>query len=179
MKGVSVEVIEADLGDREHTSAIVDLIDAYSQDPLADGAPLAADVRDRLASGLRDHPTTLVFLAYDGARPIGVAVCFFGYSTFAAAPLINIHDLYVVPDARGRGVSRALLDAVSDRAITDGCCKLTLEVLESNVRARFVYEAAGFAQATYLPEAGGALFMAKPLAPPDKRFDRTMQGTLT
>lgn len=163
MKHVPVHVIEADLGDAGHRSAIVDLVDAYSQDPMADGAPLAADVRNRLASGLRDHPTTLVFLAYDGARPVGVAVCFFGYSTFAAAPLINIHDLFVASDARGRGVSRALLDAVSDRAVSDGCCKVTLEVLENNVRARRVYEAAGFAQATYLPEAGGALFMSKSL----------------
>jgi ribosomal protein S18 acetylase RimI-like enzyme len=160
---VPVTIIEADLADGEHRSAIVDLVDAYSQDPMGDGAPLAADVRERLASGLRDHPTTLVFLAYDGVRPVGVAVCFFGFSTFAAAPLINIHDLYVASDCRGTGVSRALLDAVSDRATSDGCCKVTLEVLENNVRARRVYEAAGFAQATYRPEAGGALFMAKPL----------------
>jgi hypothetical protein len=33
----------------------------------------------------------------------------------------------------------------------------------NNHKARRVYAAAGFGQAVYQPEAGGALFMSKPL----------------
>jgi len=39
-------------------------------------------------------------------------VCFRGFSTFAAAPLINVHDLAVVPGFRGQGIGRRLLEAV-------------------------------------------------------------------
>ena len=157
------DIVEADLDRSEHQQAIIDLLDAYSRDPMGNGAPLPADVKRALVPGLRDHPTTIVFLAYRRGRPVGLAICFRGFSTFAAKPLINIHDLAVLPEHRGLGVGRGLLDAVAAKGRTMGCCKLTLEVLENNHRARVLYEAMGFAQATYQPAAGGALFMCKPL----------------
>lgn len=160
----SVEVIEADLGRIEHQQAVLELLEAYSRDPMGNGTPLPHEVKRNVVRGLREHPTTLVFLAYVDAAPAGVAICFRGFSTFAARPLINIHDLAVVPEQRGRGVGRLLLDAVAEKGRALGCCKLTLEVLEHNERARKVYDAAGFRQAVYRPEAGGALFMTKPLA---------------
>lgn len=162
----AVQVLEADLARRDHQEAIVELLDTYSRDPMGNGSPLPPDVKRELIRGLREHPTTLVLLAYVDAAPAGVAVCFRGFSTFAARPLINIHDLSVLPSQRGHGVGRALLDAVAEKGRALGCCKLTLEVLEHNERARRVYEAAGFRQAVYRPELGGALFMAKPLGAP-------------
>jgi ribosomal protein S18 acetylase RimI-like enzyme len=96
-------------------------------------------------------------------RAIGIAVCFIGFSTFAARPLINVHDLAVLPAYRRCGAGRMLLAAVERKARTLGCCKVTLEVLENNRRAMKVYRAAGYAQATYTQEAGGALFYAKHL----------------
>ncbi|MBL9124433.1 MAG: hypothetical protein JNG90_12430, partial [Planctomycetaceae bacterium] len=42
-----------------------------------------------------------------------------------------------------------------------GCGRITLEVQEKNARARRTYEAAGFAQAVYASETGGALFYTK------------------
>ena len=56
-----------------------------------------------------------------------------------------------------------MLTAVEAKARSLGCCKLTLETQENNRRARQVYAAAGFDQATYTAEAGGALFLAKKL----------------
>jgi ribosomal protein S18 acetylase RimI-like enzyme len=74
-----------------------------------------------------------------------VAVCFLGFSTFAARPLLNVHDLAVLPECRGKGVGRALLEAAEARARAHGCCKLTLEVQDSNQRARGLYASFGFA----------------------------------
>src|SRR6187399_1620498 len=159
----AVEVVDADLARSEHQHAIVELLNAYSRDPMGNGNPLPAEVRRDLIRGLREHPTTLVFLAYVGGVPAGLAICFRGFSTFAARPLINIHDLAVLPEQRGLGIGRLLLDAIADKGRSLGCCKLTLEVLENNQRARNVYAAAGFRQAVYVPEAGGALFMTRPL----------------
>lgn len=159
----SVEIIEADLGRRDHQQAVVDLIDAYAMDPMGNGGPLPGDVKNALIPGLKKQPTTLIFLAYLNDEAVGIAVCFVGFSTFAARPLINIHDLAVLPNHRGRGVGRLLLASVEGRAREMDCSKVTLEVLENNRRAMEVYHAAGFAQATYQDEAGGALFYAKHL----------------
>jgi GNAT superfamily N-acetyltransferase len=159
----AVRVVQADLDRPEHQADVLAMVDAYSSDPMGDGAPLAPEVRDRLIPGLRRHPTTLVFLAYDADAPVGVAVCFLGFSTFAAKPLVNLHDVCVVPSHRGRGVGRRLLEAVEARARELGCCKLTLEVLDQNHRALQAYTAAGFKRYSLQPGAGEAIFLAKPL----------------
>jgi ribosomal protein S18 acetylase RimI-like enzyme len=139
-----VTVIEADLHDAQHQRAILHLVNAYARDPMGDGRDLPAAVRDRLISGLQQHPTSLVFLAFDEATPVGIAVCFVGFSTFAARPLINIHDLAVIPDYRGRGIGRLLLERVEVKGRDLGCCKLTLEVREDNHRAQQLYRNVGF-----------------------------------
>jgi ribosomal protein S18 acetylase RimI-like enzyme len=139
-----VAVIEADLNDSQHQTAIVQLINAYARDPMGDGRDLPAAVRDRLIPGLRQHPTTLVLLAFDDATPVGVAVCFVGFSTFLARPLLNIHDLAVVPEHRGRGIGRLLLERIEAKGRELRCCKLTLEVREDNNRAQRLYQRFGF-----------------------------------
>lgn len=158
-----VHVVLADLDARVHQNDILTMVDTYSRDPMGDGKPLDPEVRARLIAGLRTHPTTLIFLAYAGTQPVGVAVCFKGFSTFAAKPLINVHDLVVAPEARGAGVGRRLLAAVEAKARELGCCKLTLEVLDNNQRALRTYEAAGFKRYTLQPGAGEAIFLTKPL----------------
>ena len=157
----AVEIVEADLNKKDHQTAIIEMLDAYSRDPMGDGKPLDTVVRKTLISGLQQHPTTLIFLAYSDNSPVGIAVCFKGFSTFAAKPLINIHDFAVLPDCRRLGIGRMMLEKVEQKAIELGCCKLTLETQENNTRARQIYEAAGFAQAVYQAEAGGSLFYSK------------------
>jgi GNAT superfamily N-acetyltransferase len=159
----SLEIVEADLDRAEHQHAVVELVDAYATDPMGNGRPLSAAVRRGLIPGLRQHPTTIIFLAHEGGEAIGIAVCFLGFSTFAAQPLINIHDIAVLPAHRGQGTGRRLLEEVERKARHMGCCKLTLEVQENNLRARRVYGAAGFAPAVYQETAGGSLFLSKPI----------------
>lgn len=155
-----VEIVAADLQRPDHQQAVLSLTETYAMDPMAGGEPLPSETRERLIPALRQHPTTLIFLAYLDREPIGMATCFLGFSTFSAQPLINIHDLVVLPEYRGHGVGRRLLNAVEQRARELGCCKLTLEVGEANVRARQVYEREGFAQAKY-GAAGSLIFYAK------------------
>jgi ribosomal protein S18 acetylase RimI-like enzyme len=156
-------IVRADLGRPEHERAIVAMTAAYALDEMGNGAALAADVLERLVPGLRSHPTTLVFLAYVGDVAVGIATCFIGFSTFAARPLINVHDLSVLPGYRGRGIGRALLREVEAAARERGCVKVTLEVQENNHRARRLYQRAGFAQGAYGDTNGGALFYWKVL----------------
>ncbi len=158
-----ITILEADLSRKDHADTVIELLNGYSMDPMGDGAPLSENTRRTLIPALREHPTTMIFLAWRGSEPIGLAICFRGFSTFAARPLLNIHDFYVATAGRGAGIGRQLMATVEKRAREIGCCKLTLEVLENNRRARTVYHAAGFKQAAYQPEAGGSLFYAKPL----------------
>lgn len=139
-----IAIIEADLDEPAHQHAIVTLINAYARDPMGAGQDLPAEVQARLVAGLRQHPTTLVLLAYHGATPVGIAVCFQGFSTFAARPLLNIHDLAVLPEYRRQGVGRQLLQQVEAKGRFLGCCKLTLEVREDNHRAQGLYREVGF-----------------------------------
>jgi GNAT superfamily N-acetyltransferase len=160
----SVDIVQADLDRADHQRAIVELVNAYAMDIMGNGEPLPEQVQREMIPGLRSHPTTITFLAYDGAAAVGVAVCFLGFSTFAAKSVVNIHDLAVVPTHRGCGIGRALLEAVERKARELGCCKITLEVSDLNHRAKRVYKSAGFRHAMYVEgTGGGALFLSKPL----------------
>jgi len=157
----TIEIVEADLTLAEHQRAVVEMEAAYALDEFGNGRPLEDEVRERLVPALREHPTTVILLAYDGSRPVGIATCFRGFSTFTARPLLNLHDLAVIPAYRGRGVGRLLLSAVETKARALGCVKVTLEVLEGNAAARRLYEAMGFASPDYENGAGQSLFLAK------------------
>ncbi len=159
----TITIVEADLQRPDHQEAILRLVNNYARDPMGNGQDLPQDVCTRLIPGLQAHPTTLIFLAYRGDEAVGIAVCFRGFSTFAAKPLINIHDLAVNPDCRGQGIGRLLLQRVEHKARELGCCKLTLEVQLNNTVAQGLYFNVGFIRSTYDPEAGQVLFLQKPL----------------
>jgi ribosomal protein S18 acetylase RimI-like enzyme len=154
-----MSVVLADLADPAHQAAIVDMLDMYCRDPFGDSKPLSAEARERLIPGLVRHDGARVFLAYVDDQPAGVAICFIGFSTFKARPLVNIHDIAVAPQFRGKGIGRELLAAVEAHARDNGCCKVTLEVRSDNAVAMQAYRRAGF-QSTE-PETW---FWARPLA---------------
>ncbi|MGI9428623.1 MAG: GNAT family N-acetyltransferase [Bythopirellula sp.] len=158
-----VEVVEADLENAEHVQAILQLLNTYAQEPLISGKPLAERVRCELIDGLQQHPTTVVLLAYQDQQAVGIAVCFVGFSTFAARPLLNIHDFAVLAEFRGQGIGRELLAATERKALELGCCKLTLEVDGNNFAARRVYESFGFDSTQHVEDNGQALFFKKQL----------------
>lgn len=155
-------VRRADLDHAEDAAAIVRLLDAYSRDPRGGGDPLPDEVRARLVPGLRAHPMARVWLAFDDGRAVGVCVGFIGFSTFRALPLLNLHDVAVLREARGRGAGRALLAAAAAGAAAEGCCKLTLEVQDDNHPAMGLYRSCGFEDVRY-GDSGPTRFLSKAL----------------
>jgi ribosomal protein S18 acetylase RimI-like enzyme len=103
-------------------------------------------------------------IAYVDGAPAGLVNCFEGFSTFQGRPLVNIHDVVVLAEFRGRGIARRMLDRVEEIARARGCCKLTLEVLSNNQAAKSAYRKFGFSDYRLDPEAGTALFWQKKLA---------------
>ena len=155
---MAITVREADLGDPSDGAALVEILDSYAGGPEGQNAPLSAEARAGLVEGLRAHPTALTLLACADEAIVGAAVCVWGYSTFAARPLLNVHDLAVLPAYRGQGVGRSLLAEAERCARARGCCKLTLEVHASNERAQRLYRGVGFG-----PWDEPTLFVSKPL----------------
>jgi ribosomal protein S18 acetylase RimI-like enzyme len=146
-----------DFDNRRDIDHYMALLDAYACDPMGSGHPLSDDVKARLRTELPRHPTIHALLARSADKAVGMATCFLGYSTFRAQPLLNIHDIAVLPEWRGRSVASRLLDEIAVLGRSLDCCRITLEVREDNARARAVYEHAGFN-----PGACN-LFMEKPL----------------
>lgn len=145
---MSFSVRPANLEDTRDAESVVMLLDSYAVEPVGGGQTLTAEVRSRLVPALREIPRALVLFAVADDTAVGIAVCFVGFSTFRARPLLNIHDLAVLPRYRGQGAGRALLEAAEEYAHRQGCCRMTLEVLETNARARALYARFGFDSGT-------------------------------
>ena len=158
-----VNVIQADLDDPRHGEAVVEILDEYARDIMGGGNPLPDEVRENLVDGLRRHPASMVFLAYQDRRPVGIAVCFVGFSTFAAMPLINVHDLAVSRVMRRRGIGRMLLESVQAKALELGCAKVTLEVRDDNSGAERLYRSFGFGDEQLGDSVAAMRFLVKKL----------------
>ena len=139
-----ITILRADLSNDRQASDVLAMLDHYAAHPMGQGRPLDEDVRARLLDGLREHPTTIALLAYRGESPVGIALCFRGYSSFKAKPLINIHDFAIHESARGQGVGRQLMEAVFDLARQLDCCRVTLEVAVANEPAKQLYQKCSF-----------------------------------
>lgn len=79
-----------------------------------------------------DSPAAEVILAYDGETPVGFALFFHNYSTFLAQRGLYLEDLFVVPEARGKGVGFALLSELAAIGVSRDCGRLEWSVLKWN-----------------------------------------------
>lgn len=163
----SVCVCRTDLANSVHAAALVHLLDAYARDPMGGGEPLSEFARANLVSALAARPQFFGVLAFsrdgdDGHEtPVGLVNCMEGFSTFACRPLVNVHDVAVLPGYRGQGVAGKMLALVEEIACERGACKLTLEVLGGNAGAFKLYQRVGFANYQLDPAMGHAQFLQK------------------
>jgi len=72
-------------------------------------------------------------------RLVGIAH-FLTHASTTAADVCYLQDLFTAPEARGRGVARTLIDAVSDAARARGCSRVYWLTHESNATARRLYD---------------------------------------
>jgi GNAT superfamily N-acetyltransferase len=89
----------------------------------------AADLAAAL-SGTRPY-AEVVFACLD-EDPVGFALFFHNFSTFKGKPGIYLEDLFVRPEARGRGLGKRLLAWLARTALERGCARLDWAVLDWN-----------------------------------------------
>jgi len=95
----------------------------------------------RHGSGPRPYFETLICRRQ--GQPVGFALYFFTYSTFLARPTLYLEDLFVLPEARGVGAGKALLEALARIAVRRGCGRMEWAVLDWNLPAIGFYRRLG------------------------------------
>jgi GNAT superfamily N-acetyltransferase len=88
----------------------------------------AAGSRSRAPSHTARETTTVEFLSY---------------STFLARPSLYLEDIFVLPEARGKGAGIALFRAVAHEAVRLSCGRMEWQVLSWNVPSIQFYERLG------------------------------------
>jgi GNAT superfamily N-acetyltransferase len=89
------------------------------------------------------HPCAEVIIAYDQNKPVGFALFFHNTSTFLGRRGVYLEDLYVRPEARGKGIGRALLVSLARLAKERGCGRFEWAVLDWNEPAIKFYKSLG------------------------------------
>jgi GNAT superfamily N-acetyltransferase len=163
---MATEIRVVDYADASEASQLVGLLNHYACDPMGGGQALPQSVQDSLVDELRKRPSFKSAIAWVDEEAAALVNFAEGFSTFAAKPLINVHDLVVHADFRGQGLSHKLLEFVRQEAAKVGCCKLTLEVLSENEIARSSYRKFGFKPYQLSDEGGAAQFWQMKLSVP-------------
>jgi GNAT superfamily N-acetyltransferase len=84
-----------------------------------------------------------VMLACVGSEPMGFALFFHNFSTFKGRPGIYLEDLFVRPEARGRGIGKRLLAYLARTAVERRCARLEWAVLDWNEPSIGFYRSLG------------------------------------
>ena len=140
------EIRLASPGDAEH---VVRLIAAF-RDYYGDSDPPDSSIREVVAELLADRGTEFLLA---GDPPAGIAQMRYRLSVWTGTEDAWLEDVFVLEDARGGGLGRALVRACTERARARGCGRIQLDANEDNPRALALYESLGFRSAKR--EAGG------------------------
>jgi GNAT superfamily N-acetyltransferase len=90
-----------------------------------------------------ERPRAFCDIAEYAGEPAGFALWFYNYSTFRAKHGIYLEDLFVRPQFRGKGIGKALLVHLAQRALLDGCARFEWSVLDWNEPSIAFYKALG------------------------------------
>lgn len=96
-----------------------------------------------LRDGFGPNPYYSCLIAERDGQPAGFALFFYNYSTWMGQPGIYLEDLFVLPEFRGLGIGKVLLQRVAALAVEKECGRLNWAVLDWNTPAIDFYRAMG------------------------------------
>lgn len=126
------------------------ILDLLNQLAAFEGEPggVSLDEATLRRDAFGPHPRIEVLLAEIDGRVRGMTILYQAYSSWRGAPTLMIHDLFIEEAARGSGAGKALVTAAAQLAEERGGCRLDVNVLGWNEKARKFYESLGFAALT-------------------------------
>jgi len=132
-------------GDAEAIGQLLHAFNREFDEPTPGAAQLASRIRQLLAGG-----DTTVLLG--GPGPDGIAVLRFRPAIWTNALECYLAELYVVPERRGRGLGRALMQTAIEVARSQGADHMDLGTSDDDVAARALYESLGFSNREGKPD---------------------------
>jgi GNAT superfamily N-acetyltransferase len=115
-----------------------------------------ADVLEPRVRTFIEHGPKVFLLA--GDCPDGLAQLDWHLSVWADGPICVLEELYVVPDLRGQGIGRALMEATLELARSRSAAGAEVITGENDKAARRLYESFGFSNEIEGPERARSLF---------------------
>ncbi|PPJ24360.1 GNAT family N-acetyltransferase [Nocardia nova] len=126
----------------EDVPALVELVyDLAEYEKAREQCALTAE--DLHAALFGPAPAVFAHVATVDARVAGCAIWFLNYSTWTGKHGIYLEDLYVRPEARGRGLGKALLAELARAAVANGYTRVDWSVLDWNTPSIEFYRALG------------------------------------
>lgn len=126
----------------QDAGTIAPLFDRYRQfyEQTPDPALAQSFVRERI-----ERDESAIFLAESGhGQALGFTQLFPSFSSVDASRIWVLNDLYVLPEARRRGVARALIEAAAEFGHRTGAARLELETDHDNRTAQALYRHLGW-----------------------------------
>jgi len=127
--------------DEKDLEVLAPLFDAYRQfyRQPAYLAGARAFLADRIARG-----ESVIFVAGDETGALGFTQLYPSFTSAGMARIFILNDLFVAPDARGKGVGGALLRHAAEFARGEGAVRLVLSTAVDNRAAQSLYEGEGW-----------------------------------
>ena len=106
---------------------------------------VVADEQDIGRALAGEAPAVRALIAEAAGEPVGFALYFFNFSTFLGRQGLYLEDLFVLPERRGEGIGRRLMEALAREARAMGAKRMDWAVLEWNEPAIGFYRSLGAA----------------------------------
>jgi GNAT superfamily N-acetyltransferase len=99
-----------------------------------------AGIEAAIFDGIEGRRVAEALLAFEDETVVGFAIFFHNFSTFLGRPGLYLEDLFVAPQARGKGFGKALLSRLAEIALERGCGRMDWAVLDWNTPAIDFYK---------------------------------------
>lgn len=139
------------------------MIEAVSKNNLAEVLPLireyqefykVAEISDKKNSEFfsqfgESNPAGCQFLYRESGKVIGFATVYFSFTSTIAAKVAVLNDLYTLPNRRGKGVGRQLIEHCRSYAAKNGAGRLQWVTAPENEQAQKLYDSMNTGKSTW------------------------------
>jgi GNAT superfamily N-acetyltransferase len=134
----SISTRQAILSDLDELALLFDQYRQFQGQPT-DTAAARTFLQERF-----DHGESVVFVAHDGAVPIGFAQLYPIFSSVSLSRVFVLNDLFVAESGRRKGTASKLLTAIEAYARAVGATRISLNVARDNSSAQELYVSQGW-----------------------------------